>query len=224
VASVWLATRNEQLQNQQRELAELRASQVRLLHAADQARQRVAAELRGDVEGSLTAALATVEALRAGAVDPELAAVLEVARAEMVAAQGDISAIVSGVPSVELGDGALRPALDRLAEACSVPVQLEVSGDVAADREAETALFYVCSEALANVVKHAEASAVGVTLRRQPSALVLTVVDDGVGGADPSSAGLRGLTDRLTSVGGRLQVRSTPGAGTRIEALIPWRG
>jgi signal transduction histidine kinase len=101
---------------------------------------------------------------------------------------------------------------------------VEVSGDVAADREAETALFYVCSEALTNVVKHAEASAVRVTLQRQPSALVLAVLDDGIGGADPSGAGLRGLSDRLASVEGRLQVQSTPGAGTRIEALIPWPG
>jgi signal transduction histidine kinase len=224
-AAVRLVTRNEQLQNQQqRELAELEASRVRLLQAADRARQRIAVELRGDVERPLTAALATVGDLRTDTVDPEVTAALEVAHAEMSAAQSDISAIVSGVPFVELGDGALRLALDRLAEQCSVPVHLDSSGDVAADREVETTLFYVCSEALTNVVKHAEASAVTVTLERRPSALDLAVVDDGVGGADPSGAGLRGLSDRLASVGGWLQVRSTPGAGTRIEAWVPWRG
>ena len=224
-AAVRLVTRNEQLQNQQqRELAELEASRVRLLRAADRARQRIAVQLRGDVERPLTAALATVGDLRTDTVDPKAAAALEVAHAEMTAAQSDISAIVSGVPFVELGDGALRLALDRLAEVCSVPVHLDISGDVAADREVETALFYVCSEALTNVVKHAEASAVRVTLEQRPSALVLAVVDDGVGGADPSGAGLRGLSDRLASVGGRLQVRSTPGAGTRIEAWVRWRG
>jgi signal transduction histidine kinase len=224
-AAVRLVTRNEQLQNQQqRELAELEASRVRLLQAADRARQRIAVQLRGDVERPLTAALATVGDLRTDTVDPEVAAALEVAHAEMTAAQSDISAIVSGVPFVELGDGALRLALDRLAEVCSVPVHFDISGDVAADREVETALFYVCSEALTNVVKHAEASAVRVTLERRSSALVLAVVDDGVGGADRSGAGLRGLSDRLASVGGRLQVRSTPGAGTRIEAWVRWRG
>ena len=224
-AAVRLVTRNELLQNQQqRELAELEASRVRLLQAADRARQRIAVELRGAVERPLTVALATVGDLRTDTVDPEVTAALEVVHAEMTAAQSDISAIVSGVPFVELGDGALRLALDRLAEVCSVPVHVDISGDVAADREVETALFYVCSEALTNVVKHAEASAVRVTLERRPSALVLTVVDDGVGGADPSGTGLRGLSDRLASVGGRPQVRSTPGAGTRIEAWVPRRG
>jgi signal transduction histidine kinase len=222
---VRLVTRNEQLQNQQRrELAELEASRVRLLQTADRVRQRVAAELRGDVEDALRSALATVAALRTGTADTALAAALEVARAEMVAAQGDISAIVSGVPSVELGDGALRLALDRLAEVCPVPVRMDISADVAADREVETALFYVCSEALTNVVKHADASAITVTLERASSAVVLAVIDNGAGGADPSGAGLRGLSDRLASVEGRLQVRSTPGAGTQIEAWMPLQG
>jgi signal transduction histidine kinase len=96
-----------------------------------------------------------------------------------------------------------------------------VAEDAAASQEAETALFYVCCEALANAVKHAGATRVAIAVERKEDGVVATVTDDGRGGADPSGSGLVGLADRLAARNGRLRVDSPPGAGTRVTATIP---
>ena len=92
--------------------------------------------------------------------------------------------------------------------------------DATADPERETALFYVCSEALANAIKHAGATRISIDLRRNRGDLVITIVDDGIGGAQVSGSGLRGLADRLAAFGGRLRVDSPPGAGATLRATI----
>ena len=90
-----------------------------------------------------------------------------------------------------------------------------------ADHGAETALFYVCSEALANAIKHAHATTIQVDLHRAGECLVATIADDGCGGADPSGSGLQGLADRVAASAGRLRVESPPGAGTTVTATVP---
>jgi signal transduction histidine kinase len=87
----------------------------------------------------------------------------------------------------------------------------------------EARAYYVVAEALANVAKHASATAVSVTVvRRQNHAVVIEVADDGVGGADPNrGSGLRGLGDRVQALGGTLDVESSAGTGTRLRAEIP---
>jgi signal transduction histidine kinase len=102
-----------------------------------------------------------------------------------------------------------------------VPVDVEVSsGRVGADAEATA--YFLCSEALANIAKHASASRVAIRITRTQSRLAIEVADDGVGGADPARGyGLRGLVDRVAAVGGSLRVHSPTGEGTRIEATIP---
>jgi signal transduction histidine kinase len=81
------------------------------------------------------------------------------------------------------------------------------------------------SEALANVGKYAQASAVTVTVERTEDRLVVTVEDDGIGGADPSrGSGLRGLSDRVAAVDGSLSVSSPPGEGTTLICRIPLQG
>jgi signal transduction histidine kinase len=83
-------------------------------------------------------------------------------------------------------------------------------------------VFYVVSEALTNVVKYAHAGAATVRVRREGGAVLVEVIDDGIGGADPSrGSGLRGLVDRVDSLDGRLEVSSPPGGGTRVAAEIP---
>jgi signal transduction histidine kinase len=95
-----------------------------------------------------------------------------------------------------------------------------VADDAAGGQETETALFYVCCEALANAVKHAHATRVAITVERLDGEIVATVSDDGCGGADPSGSGLQGLADRLAARNGRLRVDSPPGAGTTVTAMI----
>jgi signal transduction histidine kinase len=91
----------------------------------------------------------------------------------------------------------------------------------ASDPDTEATLFYVCSEALTNAVKHATASQIDIAINRVDDAVVVTVADDGCGGADPSGSGLQGLADRLAARGGQLRVVSPPGAGTTVTATIP---
>jgi len=101
-----------------------------------------------------------------------------------------------------------------------------VSGEVVRLPNAvEATLFFVCSEALANVAKHADASAASVAVRRQDGCVTLTVADDGVGGAVPGrGSGLRNLADRVEALGGRLVVDSPHGGGTRVVAELPLDG
>ena len=92
-----------------------------------------------------------------------------------------------------------------------------------AEPEEEAALYFVCSEALANAYKHSRATRVSVTLRAQQDAVQLEVSDNGVGGADPDGAGLTALADRLGARGGRLQIVSEREAGTVVTASVPAR-
>ena len=102
-----------------------------------------------------------------------------------------------------------------------MPVELDVSiGRL--DSTIEAAVYFLCSEALANAVKHAEATRVTIRVSRSGERLVVEIADDGVGGADPArGSGLRGLADRIEALGGRLSVESMPPSGTRLLAEIP---
>ena len=116
---------------------------------------------------------------------------------------------------------ALAPRSQRCTIRAGAPVQLAVSvGRL--DPTVEVAVYFVCSEALANVGKYAEASHVTVDVARSDEHVVLSIEDDGIGGADTSrGSGLRGLADRVEALGGQLSVRSPMGGGTRLDATIP---
>ena len=220
--AVRLAVTHLRLQEEQQErLGELEASRARLVAAADRQRARAAAELRQDVEAPLRVAQSELVAMRAAVHDPEAAAAVNVVVQELAAATGELADLVAGIPPADLGGGRLGRALHALAEASPVPVTVAVAEDAAASQEAETALFYVCCEALANAVKHAGATRVAIAVERKDDGVVATVADDGRGGADPSGSGLQGLADRLAARNGRLRVDSPPGAGTRVTATVP---
>jgi signal transduction histidine kinase len=188
-------------------LVELELARARLLAAADLERERAARRLSDDL-----AALRACQARVAG--------LPEVAR-EVGAAAADVDRIVAGLHPDGLGGGGVGPAIRRLCARHPVPVSAEVDEHAAGDLAAETALFYACSEALANSAKHAGAHRVVVTLRAGDP-MVLTIADDGVGGVDPGGAGLLSLQDRLATVGGDLTVVSEPGgSGTRLVARVP---
>ncbi len=111
--------------------------------------------------------------------------------------------------------------MSGLAERSGVPVRLSVPPDRLPER-LETAIYFVCSEAIANVQKHARASRVDMEARVEGGSVIVVVADNGVGGADPSDgSGLDGLRDRTEALGGRFSIDSPPGHGTRITAAIP---
>jgi len=189
-----------------RQIHDLEAARVRLLNAADTERARVVHGLQDQ--------LAVLRDCHASVVEfPEIADEIE-------AAAEDIERIVAGLPPEGLGDGGIGPALASLCARHPTPVQLELDDQARGGLGAETALFYACSEALANVAKHAHADKVVVVLDAGDT-LVLTVTDDGVGGADPGGTGLDSLLDRLATVGGSLTIDSRAGRGTRLVARVP---
>ena len=220
--AVRLAVRHERLQHeQQQQLAELEASRARIVAAADRERERAAIRLRDDVGASLELARSELRAVRTAERDTAVVESLDIVVSELVAAQTEIVELVAGVPPADLGSGRLKKALQALAQRSPVPVSVTVAADVASGQDTEAALFYVCSEALANAVKHAAAKRIGVTVRRVNSAIEAVISDDGRGGADPAGSGLQGLADRLAARSGRLRVESPPGVGTTVTAVVP---
>ena len=126
-----------------------------------------------------------------------------------------------GVRAV-LSEGGLRPALATLARRSAVPVEVTYDGPDRFEEPVEVAAYFIVSEALANVVKHASASGVAVDVDGGDAELVVTIRDDGVGGADVGSGtGLLGLRDRAAALGGRVTVASPVGGGTTVRVVLP---
>jgi signal transduction histidine kinase len=213
-----LAQEHRQAELAQR-VADLEAARIRIVASTDRQRERAAMKLRNDLE-MLDRAGADLAGLR-GTAKGEVGAVLDIAGEEIRAATREIEDLVAGLPPTELGGGGLGKALKQLTARSLVPASLTIGAETEADANEKTALYYACLEALTNAVKHAEASSVEISLSRIGTALVLSVRDDGRGGADPTGSGLQGLSDRLATFGGRLQVQSAPGAGTVVTATIP---
>jgi signal transduction histidine kinase len=122
---------------------------------------------------------------------------------------------------VALSERGLRSALESLTVGCETPVTLDV-GEQELPEQIELAAYFIVSESLTNANKYAGASAVEIRVALEAQAVLVEIVDDGRGGADPSSGtGLRGLADRIEALDGRLEVDSPPGTGTRISARLP---
>ncbi len=121
-----------------------------------------------------------------------------------------------------LSDRGLAAALDALASRAPVPVEIACEPPDGLPDAAATAIYFVVSEALTNVAKYARAERATVAVRRAEDTVVVEVSDDGVGGADfARGSGLRGLSDRVSTLDGRLELRSPAGEGTRVRAEIP---
>jgi len=220
--AVRLAVTNIRLQDEQlSRLRELEAARARVVAAADRQREEVAEELGQNVAALLSDAQAELAEVRVGRTGTETA--LDIVEAELATAIAEIGDLVAGVPPATLGEGKLRDALQILAARGPAEVAINYSDGSAGDADAETALFYVCSEALANAAKHAGASRIKIDVRRYGDALEATITDDGRGGADASGSGLIGLSDRLAVLDGRLRVVSPPGAGTTVTARVRCR-
>jgi signal transduction histidine kinase len=141
--------------------------------------------------------------------------------AELDDAVTELQEFSRGIHPAILSERGLGPALRTLARRSLVPIDLDVTMDARFPEPIETAAYYVASEALANAMKHARASHVEIALAARSGSL-LSIRDDGVGGADPArGSGLAGLTDRVEALGGSIQLRSAAGAGTHITVELP---
>ncbi len=194
---------------------EIAASRRRLVEAADGERRALQQSLARGPEQRLRRAsrlLAKRTAPHVRAEEPGLQEMVEAAIAEL-------NELANGVRPAELGGG-LRVALPALAARSPLDVSVLVRVGRLPDA-VEAAAYFVCSEALANVGKHARAVSAHLDAVIDTGRLHLTISDDGVGGADADGPGLRGLADRVEALGGHLLVESAPGAGTRVLAEIP---
>jgi signal transduction histidine kinase len=215
-----LGATNARLQaDVERQRAEVDASRRRLAVAADEERRKLSRRLEDILEPRLTELESELENVCSmwsdDAAEASLTHVRDVRR--------DVAALVAGLVPKALDRG-LAVAITELAAASPIPVTVHVATDVPADRLDEAALYFVWSEALANVVKHARASAVDVRLERSGTSVELEIRDDGVGGADAATGtGLLGLRERVEALGGSLAVLSPRGRGTVIRATLPER-
>jgi PAS domain S-box-containing protein len=206
-----------------RQEEELRRSRARIVEAGDVERRRLERNLHDGAQQrlvSLSLALRLAQSKLDGDA-AEAGRLLGAASDELTQALQELRELARGIHPAVLTDRGLGPALEALAGRAPLPVQLALTDD-ALPPPVEAAAYYVVSEALANVARYAEASAVQVRVERSDGRAVVEVADDGVGGADPSQgSGLRGLADRVEALDGRLVIESSPGAGTRIRAEFP---
>jgi signal transduction histidine kinase len=223
-AAAGIALENGRLHAELRaRVEELRGSRARIVDAGQTERKRLERNLHDGAQQRLIA-LSLELGLWEDELDGDSASTERVqqARREIATSLEELRDIARGLhPAVVSGHG-LKVALEQLAARGPVPVSLTVDVGTRLPERLEVAAFYVVSESLANIGKHAKASSASVDLRRSEGTVVIEVVDDGVGGADTElGSGLRGLADRVEALEGRLRIWSPKGGGTRLRADIP---
>ena len=205
-------------------LAELKGSRARIVEAGQTERKRLERNLHDGAQQRLIALSLELGLWEEGLQDdPQARRRLERARGEIATSLEELRDVAHGLhPAVVSGHG-LEVALEQLAARGPVPVRLKVDVGSRLPERLEVAAFYVVSESLANIGKHAMATFATVDLMRgDDSAVVIEIVDDGIGGADTErGSGLRGLADRVEALDGRLRIWSPKGGGTRLRAEIP---
>jgi signal transduction histidine kinase len=222
-AAARLALENERLQAEIRaQLEEVRASRTRIVEAGFDARRKVERDLHDGAQQQLLALSIRLQLARgAAAGDPHLEAMLTSAGLDLDAAIAELRGLARGIHPTVLTELGLGAAVESLADRATIPVEVSLT-EGRCSPVCESTAYFVVSEALANIAKHALASRAAVAIGIAGEYLRVEVADDGVGGATlESGGGLPGLVDRVSAVGGSLVVESAEGAGTRLVAEIP---
>jgi signal transduction histidine kinase len=225
-AAARLAVSNERLASEIRaQLEEVRASRSRIVEASDAERRRVERNLHDGAQQRLVAlslALRRAQAQLPAEGAPESAATLKAASEQLAAALAELRELAKGIHPAVLSEAGLEPALRSLARESPVKVVLRVELPDAVSDAASVAAYFVAAEALTNVAKYAAATRVDLAVQSDGRELRIEISDDGIGGAKPAAgSGLRGLADRVAALGGRLDIRSPAGEGTRVVARLP---
>jgi signal transduction histidine kinase len=208
------------------EMTDLRDARSRIIEAADAERRRIERDLHDGAQQRLVALALTLRmAEKRAAEGKESAELVRQAGDEAGLALKELRDLARGIHPAILTNRGLPAALDDLAGRASVPVEVVAAPGERLPDQVEAAAYFVVSECLANVDKHAEATAATVSVTPQNRNLLVTVRDDGVGGAQlDGGSGLQGLEDRVGALDGTLAVESTPGEGTAVRASIPLVG
>jgi signal transduction histidine kinase len=203
--------------------AELAASRRRIVAASDDARRRIERDLHDGVQQQLVSLGLELGGMKADppigdALEEQLASVTD----DVVSILDSLVEVARGIHPAILAQGGLEAALSLLARRSTVPVELDARIDGQLPDAVEVAAYYVASEALTNVAKHARASVVHIAVTTDEGTLTLAVRDDGVGGADlGGGSGLVGLRDRVEALGGTIAIDSPTGSGTRVVVTLP---
>ena len=222
-AAAGIAIENAQLHVELRaRLEEVRGSRARVIEEGQKERKRLERDLHDGAQQRLVALALNLKLLERRLADPEARAQLDDAQREVDLSLAELRDLARGIhPAVVTGHG-LAVALEQVAARAPLPVRLSVDVGGRLPEPVEVAAYYVVTESLTNVAKHAQASRVAVTIGRADGGISVEIVDDGVGGADSErGSGLRGLADRVEALGGRLRVWTPTGGGTRVRAEIP---
>jgi signal transduction histidine kinase len=219
-----LRMENERLDAELRaRLEELRASRARIVEAGYRERRRVERDLHDGAQQQLLALTLNLKLARSRIEgDPAGAGeLLDEATSELEQATTELRELARGLHPGLLTDRGLVPALEALASRAPVPVDLSTDVENRPSAGVEAATYFLVSEALANVAKHAGAGHAGVSVSASNGSLLVEVVDDGRGGADPSGSGLQGLADRVAALDGEFRVSDRDSGGTIVRARIP---
>jgi signal transduction histidine kinase len=222
-AAAGITLENERLNAELRaRLEELKGSRARVLEAGQKERQRLERNLHDGAQQRLVALSLELGLLEEQLTEPAARTRVDEARREITLSLEELRDVARGIhPAVLTGHG-LAVALESIAARAAVPVRLSVEIEGRLPEQVEIAAYYVVSESLANVGKHAKATKATAKIVRVKGQVVVEIVDDGVGGADTErGSGLRGLADRVEALGGRLRVWTPVGGGTRVRAEIP---
>lgn len=199
------------------------AARTRTMAAVDDTRQRIERDLHDGLQQRLVTLGLQVRAAEASV--PLAAAELkwELARVAdgLTDVLRDVREISRGIHPAILSERGLQPAVKALTRRSPVPVDLTVRVAGRLPDRIELGAYYIVSEALANVAKHANAQVVIVCVEAGRGVLSLSVRDDGAGGADPDGSGLTGLRERAEALGGTLKLTSPPGRGTSVDVRLP---
>jgi signal transduction histidine kinase len=201
--------------------SELAASRRRIVAAGDEARRRIERDLHDGIQQGLIALT-----FRARAMTRKPPAELACLVAELAEGLKEVSdelrEVSRGIHPTILTEAGLGPALRALARRSNVPIDVDVKVDKRLPAPVEAAAYYIASEALTNVEKHAQASAVELIAAHDGGALAIEVRDDGIGGVDAGGgSGILGLTDRVEALGGTISIVSPPHGGTTLSVSLP---
>jgi len=221
-----LAVENERLEAEvASQLDEVRASRARIVEAGDAERRRLERDLHDGAQQrlvSLALALRVAREKLGADADPAVRASLEQASQEARQALVELRELARGIHPAILTEAGLGAAVESLADRSAVPAVVRGATTERFAPTVERAAYFVVSEALANVNKHARATGAAVSIDHHDGVLTIEVQDDGVGGVDVRlGTGLRGLADRLSAIDGTLSIETLPGGGTRLLARIP---
>jgi signal transduction histidine kinase len=201
--------------------SELAASRARLVAASDETRRRIERNLHDGTQQRLVS-LGLELRLAESNMPAEARGTLGHVAKELDEVIDELREISRGIHPAILSQGGIGPALRTLARRSAIPIELDSVIDSRLPEPIEVAAYYVVSEALANATKHAGASRVNVEATPHNGSLLLSIRDDGIGGANPSGgSGLVGLRDRVEALGGSMKISSPPGQGTQIVVRLP---